>query len=122
MRQLELFHIFGAMDGVHDLDATIRVLVTEAVKDELEVGYRVTGNGSVVGANGSRYQEKLTIRLLSESKPNQRIEGERRIPDPTVSVIPIPHAANVLWQTECRTGNHSTCVTSALERHREPRG
>ena len=39
MRQFLLGELFLSVDGVHDLDGSIWVLIPESIEDELEVGW-----------------------------------------------------------------------------------
>ena len=59
------------MDGIHDLQTAIQILVPETFKYELEVCWKRI-KIVFVKLGGER-----TVRLLSESKSNESIESER---------------------------------------------
>jgi hypothetical protein len=57
--------------------------------------------------NGERAGKASTVRLVGVTQPDKGVKGEGGIPDPRCSVIPVPAAADKLWEGECRTGNNS---------------
>ena len=90
------------VDGVHYLKRTIGVFMFEAFKDKIHIScdglsVRFSERGSV-----------NTICLIGITQPDEGIKGEGRIPDPRRSVIPVPLAADKLWEGECRTSHDGT--------------
>ena len=54
----------------------------------------------MVGTPGHRAEEPLPprARLLHVAAGHERVQGERRVAEPAVAVVPVPHAAEVLGQ------------------------
>ena len=73
-----LGQVGGAVDPVHDLERAARVA-------------RMLG-----GAVAQPVDEPL--RLVGEAEAEQRVDGERAVPDPGVPVVPVPLAALLLGQ------------------------
>ena len=97
-------HLLGelgaAVDGVHDLERAR--LVTDALAET--VGQPVHEAGGLVG----------------EAEPEQRVEGEGRVADPRVAVVPVAAAADLLRQARRRRGDHrpGRLVREQLEHER----
>ena len=57
--------------------------------------------------NAGRAGRASTVRLVGVAQPDKGVKGEGGIPNPRCSVIPVPAAADKLWEGECRTGDNS---------------
>ena len=53
------------------------------------------------------------LRLVEKASPDQRIKGERRVPKPAVSIIPIARAAQLFGQRRRAGGDNAASSPSA---------
>ena len=57
--ELDLGEYFGAVDGVHDLQRAVRVLVLDAFEDEVDVGY-LSQDGDEISVNTAKMRSAST--------------------------------------------------------------
>lgn len=78
--QFFLVEVLASMDRVHDLERSIGVSFFQSAQDKVH---------ECVG-------------FFSKSETDQRVEHERGVSDPGVSVVPVPRSSDSFGQTESR--------------------
>src|SRR5262245_37937670 len=67
------------------------------------IGHSVTldvihNPGLTAAFEGIQNPPQKRTSLVTETDPSQRVDGERRVSDPCIPVVPVPHAAHGYWQ------------------------